>query len=198
MTEPPDEGAPPQRQGEHHREQHHREQGDWEQWDEPVTAWLLTGDCPDRRERSLLLELTTRLLFPTMLTFSLYLLLAGHYGPGGGFSGGLVAGLAFVLRYIAGGRQDVGASVPIRPPVLVGLGLTIAVLSGLAPALAGQPVLDAVVRPFDLPVLGHLEPATSLFLDVGVYLLIVGVVLDLLRSLGVGIERDARSAGEIP
>ena len=149
------------------------------------------------RERSLLLELTARLLFPTMLTFSLYLLLAGHYGPGGGFSGGLVAGLAFVLRYIAGGRQDVGASVPIRPPVLVGLGLTIAVLSGLAPVLAGRPVLDAVVRQVDLPVLGHLELATSLFLDIGVYLLLVGVVLDLLRSLGAGIERDARSAGEI-
>ena len=35
---------------------------------------------------------------------------------------------------------------------------------------------------------------TSLALDVGVYLLIVGVVLDLLRSLGSGIERDAREA----
>lgn len=150
------------------------------------------------RERSVLLEVTTRLLFPTMLAFSLYLLLAGHYGPGGGFSGGLVAGLAFVLRYITGGRQDVGAAVPIRPPVLAGLGLTIAVLTGLAPTLAGRPVLDSVVWQVDLPLLGHLEPATSLCLDVGVYLLIVGVVLDLLRSLGAGIERDARSAGEIP
>ncbi|HEX2297063.1 MAG TPA: MnhB domain-containing protein [Pseudonocardiaceae bacterium] len=149
-------------------------------------------------ERSLLLELTTRLLFPTMLTFSLYLLLAGHYGPGGGFSGGLVAGLAFVLRYITGGPHEVRASVPIRPPVLAGLGLTIAVLSGLAPVVAGQPVLDAVVIQVDLPILGHLDLATSLFLDAGVYLLIVGVVLDLLRSLGAGIERDMRSAGEIP
>ncbi|MGH3908523.1 MAG: MnhB domain-containing protein, partial [Pseudonocardiaceae bacterium] len=141
---------------------------------------------------------TTRMLFPTMLVFSLYLLLAGHYGPGGGFSGGLVAGLAFVLRYIAGERRDVGVSVPIRPPVLVGLGLTIAVLSGLAPVLAGRPVLDGVILQAEVPLLGHLELVTSLFLDVGVYLLILGVVLDLLRSLGAGIERDARSAGEIP
>lgn len=148
------------------------------------------------RERSLLLELTTRLLFPTMLIFSLYLLLAGHYGPGGGFSGGLVAGLAFVLRYIAGERRDAGP-VPVRPPVLAGLGLTIAVLSGLAPVLAGLPVLDSVVWKFAPPLLGQLTLATSLFLDVGVYLLLVGVVLDLLRSLGAGIERDARGAGEI-
>lgn len=152
---------------------------------------------PDRQERSLLLEVTTRMLFPTMLVFSVYLLLAGHYGPGGGFSGGLVAGLGFVLRYIAGQRRDVSAPVPIRPPVLAGLGLTIAVLAGLAPALAGRPVLDGVVLRADLPLLGHFDAATSLVLDAGVYLLILGVVLDLLRSLGAGIERDAHSAGEI-
>jgi multicomponent Na+:H+ antiporter subunit B len=35
------------------------------------------------------------------------------------------------------------------------------------------------------------------FLDVGVYLLIIGVVLDLLRSLGGGIERDMHDAGEV-
>ena len=47
-----------------------------------------------------------------------------------------------------------------------------------------------------VPPLGELDLVTSLFLDVGVYLLIVGVVLDLLRALGSGIERDMRGAGE--
>lgn len=168
----------------------------WEQWDRPREPWLLTGNCPDPTERTLLLETTARIVFPTVLVFSLYLLFAGHYQPGGGFSGGLVAGLAFVLRYIAGGRQDVGATVRVRPPVLVGLGLTIAVLTALAPALFGAPVLSSAIFEVDVPVLGHLELVTSLFLDLGVYLLIVGVVLDLLRSLGAGIERDARAAGE--
>ncbi len=37
---------------------------------------------------------------------------------------------------------------------------------------------------------------TSLFLEIGVYLLIVGVVLDLLRSLGAGVERDMADADE--
>lgn len=170
----------------------------FEQWDEPREPWLLPGSCPDHRERTLLLEMTTRVVFPTVLVFSLYLLLVGHYAPGGGFAGGLVAGLAFVLRYIAGGRADVGAAVRLRPPVLVGLGLTVAVLTALAPALAGEPVLSSAKWTLALPVLGELELVTSLFLDVGVYLLIVGVVLDLLRSLGAGIERDARAAGEGP
>jgi hypothetical protein len=58
-----------------------------------------------------MLEATSRALFPTILVFSIYLLLVGHYGPGGGFSAGLVAGLAFVLRYLAGGSTDPGAVV---------------------------------------------------------------------------------------
>jgi multicomponent Na+:H+ antiporter subunit B len=148
------------------------------------------------RQRTVLLEMTTRVLFPVVLVFSLYLLLVGHYGPGGGFAAGLVAGLAFVLRYIAGGGRDLGAAVGVRPPVLIGLGLTVALLTALAPMLAGAPVLATTKLALDLPLLGHVETQTSVFLDVGVYLLIVGVVLDLLRSLGDGIERDMRDAGE--
>jgi multicomponent Na+:H+ antiporter subunit B len=131
-----------------------------------------------------------------VLVFSLYLLLVGHYGPGGGFAAGLVAGLAFVLRHIAMGGADVRATVPVRPPVIVGSGLSIAVLAAFAPVAFGAPVLASAKMAADLPLLGAISVQTSLFLDIGVYVLIVGVVLDLLRSLGAGIERDMRDAGE--
>jgi len=86
--------------------------------------------------------------------------------------------------------------VTIRPPVLMGVGLTVAVLTALAPILFGASVLTSAKLVVPVPLLGELEIVTSLFLDVGVYLLIVGVVLDLLRALGSGIERDMRGAGE--
>jgi multicomponent Na+:H+ antiporter subunit B len=165
----------------------------FEEWDRPRQAWMLSGDCRGHRQRTLLLEMTTRALFPTVLVFSVYLLLVGHYGPGGGFAAGLVAGLAFVLRYIAGGSD---AAVRVRPPVLIGLGLTVALLAAIAPTVVGAQVLTTTKLALDVPLLGHVETQTSVFLDVGVYLLIVGVVLDLLRSLGAGIERDMRDAGE--
>ncbi|NMI02090.1 MnhB domain-containing protein [Pseudonocardia acidicola] len=174
----------------------------WKQWDEPSEQWMLPGECPIASERTLLLEVATRILFPTVLVFSIYLLLVGHYAPGGGFSGGLVAGLAFVLRYTAGGgadnAADIGARVRIRPPLLVGLGLSLAVLTALAPVAFGAPVLSSAKLTLHVPAIGDVALVTSLILDVGVYLLIVGVVLDLLRSLGSGIERDARAAGERP
>lgn len=162
----------------------------FEEWDLPRREWLLSGRARDPRQRTLLLETATRVLLPTVLTFSVYLLLAGHYGPGGGFSGGLVAGLAFVLRYIAGGSTQLGRAVRVRPPVVVGTGLALAVVAGLFPALLGDPVLSTTKLALDLPLLGHVETQSSLFFDVGVYLLILGVVLDLLRALGAGIERD--------
>ena len=165
-----------------------------EEWDVPREGWLLSGEQREGAVRSLLLEVAARLLFPTMLVFSLYLLLVGHYSPGGGFSGGLVAGLAFVLRHIAGGDVGFGARVRVRPPLVVGLGLAVAVVAGLLPLLLGAPVLSSTKLAADLPLLGTVSVQTNLFLDVGVYLLIVGVVVDLLRSLGAGIERDLREA----
>ncbi len=168
----------------------------FESWDHPRSAWLLPGRCRTPRQRTLMLETTSRALFPTVLVFSVYLLCVGHYGPGGGFAAGLVAGLAFVLRYVAGGSTDPGAVVVVRPPVLMGLGLTVAVLTALAPLLVGEPVLSTAKLVVPVPPLGELELVTSLFLDVGVYLLIVGVVLELLRALGSGLARDMRALGE--
>ncbi|WP_030104774.1 MnhB domain-containing protein [Actinoalloteichus caeruleus] len=163
----------------------------WEEWDTPQEHWLLVGSHRDGRERSLLLEVAARIIFPTVLVLSLYLLFAGHNRSGGGFSGGLVAGQAFVVRYLAGGPMEVRAAVGLRPPVIIGAGLSLAVLTGLAPIFWGEAPLTSAYVSMTLPVLGDVHVVSSLFLDLGVYLLIVGVVCDLLRTLGAGIEEQS-------
>ena len=40
-------------------------------------------------------------------------------------------------------------------------------------------------------LLGHVEFVTSTLFDVGVYLVVVGLVLDVLRSLGAEVDRQA-------
>lgn len=149
--------------------------------------FLLSGTRRPGEPRMLLLELTTRLLMPTILVFSLYLLFVGHYGPGGGFSGGLVAGLAFVLRYMAGGRGEAGDALPVRPSTLIGTGLLISLATAAFPVLRGDAVLTSAVVPVP-----WLEFRTNLLIDVGVYVLIVGVVLELIAALGARIEHDLR------
>ena len=81
----------------------------------PRRRWLAASATLPPERRSVVLEVITRILFHTILVFSLYLLFSGHNEPGGGFAGGLVAGLALVLRYLAGGRYELGEAAPVDP-----------------------------------------------------------------------------------
>lgn len=150
--------------------------------------WLRGTELRDPRDRSLILEVTTRLMFPTMMVLSLYFFFAGHNAPGGGFAGGLVAGLALVLRYIAGGRYEIGEAVPVDAGKLLGAGLVFAVGSALTSILLGAPALSSATFHLTLPLLGDIKFVTALFFDLGVYLIVVGLVLDVLRSLGARLD----------
>jgi multicomponent Na+:H+ antiporter subunit A len=156
----------------------------------PRRRWLAaTATLPPER-RSVVLEVITRVLFHTILVFSLYLLFSGHNEPGGGFAGGLVAGLALVLRYLAGGRYELGEAAPVDPGLLLGSGLLLAGGTGVAGLMLGAEVLQTAILEVTLPVLGDVKLVTSLFFDMGVYLIVVGLVLDVLRSLGAELDRQ--------
>jgi multicomponent Na+:H+ antiporter subunit A len=152
-------------------------------------VWLSGSRAVTPERRSIVFEVVTRLVFHTIVVFSIYLLLTGHNSPGGGFAAGLVTGLALVVRYLAGGRYELAEAAPIDAGALMGTGLCVAAVSGLAPLAFGGAVLQSAVVDLHLWVLGDLHLVTSVFFDVGIYLLVVGLVLDLLRSLGVEIDR---------
>src|SRR6478752_4211254 len=92
--------------------------------------WLVAGRTLAPERRSIIFEVVTRLIFHSMIVFSIYLLLAGHNLPGGGFAGGLTAGLALAIRYLAGGRFELREATPISAGTLLGVGLATAALSG--------------------------------------------------------------------
>ena len=157
--------------------------------------WLSAGATLAPQRRSVMLEIATRLLFHTMLVFSVFLLFSGHNAPGGGFAGGLVAGIALVVRYLAGGRYELGEAAPINAGVLLGSGLFLSAGAGLVPVFFGGTVLQSAVIEFDGGPFGHVKFVTTLFFDIGVYLVVIGVVLDLLRTLGAEIDRQAEEEG---
>ncbi len=153
-------------------------------------AWLVGGQQVKAENRSILLEVIVRILFHTIIVVSIYLLFAGHNGPGGGFAGGLVAGMALVMRYIAGGRWELGAAAPADAGRLLGAGLFLAVGTAVMPLFFNMAPLESTVWEADVPVLGHLEFVSSTFFDIGVYLVVIGLVLDVLRSLGAEVDRQ--------
>ncbi|GAA1482210.1 Na+/H+ antiporter subunit A [Gordonia sinesedis] len=160
--------------------------------DDPIppdrTTWLLGSEFRDPRHRSMILEATTRLIFPTMVVLSVYFFFAGHNAPGGGFAGGLTMGLALVLRYLAGGRYELGEALPVEPGKVLGAGLAIASGTAVTSLFLGAPALSSAVFTVTLPVLGEIKLVTALFFDLGIYLIVVGLVLDVLRSLGARLD----------
>lgn len=157
------------------------------------TTWLRGSAYHDPNERSLVLEVATRTIFPLIMVVSLYFLFAGHNYPGGGFAGGLAAGLGLALRYLAGGRYELGETLPLDSGKILGVGLSLVGGTALASLLLGAPVLSSAVVSFSLPVLGQVNLVTALFFDIGVYLVVVGMVLDVLRSLGVRLDQELES-----
>ncbi|QIX25332.1 Na+/H+ antiporter subunit A [Nocardioides sp. JQ2195] len=143
---------------------------------------------PDRR--SIIFEVVTRLMFHTMVVLSIYLLFAGHNHVGGGFAAGMVTGLALMVRYLAGGRYELDEAAPVDAGMLMGTGLFVATAAALAPLAFGGEVLQSAQVDFHLGPLGEPHVVTSMFFDIGVYLVVVGLILDLLRTFGSRLDRQ--------
>jgi multicomponent Na+:H+ antiporter subunit A len=162
-------------------------------------TWLRGSELRDPRHRSLVLEVATRMIFPLIMVLSAYFFFAGHNTPGGGFAGGLTAGLALVLRYLAGGRYELGETLPLDAGKILGVGLALSAGTAVASLFLGAPVLSSALIQIDVPVLGTVKFVTALFFDLGVYLIVVGLVLDVLRSLGarVDVEMSAQQQSTV-
>lgn len=158
--------------------------------------WLRAGRTLAPQRRSVIFEVVARLLFHTMIVYSLFLLFSGHNNPGGGFAAGLVTGIALIVRYLAGGRYELGEAAPVQPGLLLGSGLFLSAGVGLVALVAGGHVLQSWIIDLHLPLVGDVHLVTSLFFDIGVYLVVVGLVLDILRSLGAELDRQAEAAGQ--
>jgi multicomponent Na+:H+ antiporter subunit B len=132
---------------------------------------------------SLILRSAARLLLPLLLLFSIFLLLRGHNEPGGGFSGGLVAAAAFALLTIATDVPTTRRTLRMSPRLFIGAGLLVAVASGAIGLIGGGVFLTGLWAELPLPGGAKLAVGTPLLFDVGVYLVVIGVVLTIVLSL---------------
>jgi len=135
---------------------------------------------------SSILQTATRLLMPLLLLFAVFLLMRGHNQPGGGFVGGLVVAASFVLYSIAFGVDAARRALLVRSSTLLGIGLLVALVSGLPGVVLGQPFMTSV---WTTIVLGstELDVGTPLVFDIGVFLAVIGVVLTIVFTLAEAI-----------
>lgn len=136
---------------------------------------------------SLILRTASRFLLILLFQFSIFLLLRGHNDPGGGFVGGLVLAAALTLYAVAFDVRSMRRALPCRAQTIIAWGLLAAALSGVWPLFKGQPFMTGQWGHFNILGL-DLHLGTPLLFDIGVYLVVVGVVLLVIVSLAEEVE----------
>ena len=122
-------------------------------------------------------------LFPVITVFALYLLIRGHDLPGGGFAAGITMSIALILQYMASGTRSIEDRLRIRPLTWMGLGLLVAVGTGIGASVFGYPFLTTWFRYVDMPIVGVVPMASALLFDLGVFLLVVGATALMLIAI---------------
>lgn len=132
--------------------------------------------------KTIILRTASNYLLPLLMLFSIFILLRGHYLPGGGFVGGLTASIAFVLHAFANGLENTKTLLKIHPGYLMPVGLLVATLAGLSPMfIDNMPFMTGVWFEDPLPVIGMV--GSALFFDIGVYLVVIGVSLTIIFTI---------------
>ena len=129
-------------------------------------------------------NVVARLLLPLALAVSLYLFLRGHNLPGGGFIAGLVVAVPVLLQYVLSGSDYVEQRLGFDYPRVIGVGLGIAVLTGLGSWLLGYAYMTSHTRYVAVPVLGDVPLASAMAFDIGVYLVVAAGTMLMLAMLG--------------
>ena len=147
----------------------------------------------------MMFAVAARLLLPLATMIGFYIFLRGHNMPGGGFIAGLVLSIAMLMQYMASGFEWTDERRRIDEHLLIGLGVTIAALTGLGSLAFDAPLFTSSFGYFTLPLIGEFELATAMLFDVGVAMTVVGAVMLALAELShiaQRAEKDDDADGE--
>ncbi|WP_029595869.1 Na(+)/H(+) antiporter subunit B [Exiguobacterium chiriqhucha] len=131
-----------------------------------------------------ILQTAAVIIFFIIIVFSINLFFAGHYSPGGGFIGGLMTAAALVLMLLAFDSKTLANVLPVDYRKMTALGLAIAFLTSIHSIFWDRPFLTHAYDKFDLPLLGEQTLHTAITFDLGVYLVVIGVTMTIIQTIG--------------
>jgi multicomponent K+:H+ antiporter subunit A len=143
--------------------------------------------APATTAHPLMLQLIARLVLPFAVLLSVYFYLRGHNLPGGGFIAGLLLAIAVFLMPVAHGQAwyadhtPGGRAIDFRS--WAGWGLVIAAATGIASWALGAPFLTSTYDYPWVPGIGGVPLASASMFDLGVYLVVVGATMVMLKSI---------------
>ena len=131
----------------------------------------------------MMLVVATRLALPIVLVVGIYIFLRGHNEPGGGFIAGLVVAIAILMQYMASGLAWAEARQRADWHAVIAVGALVAAAGGVGSFLADRPFLTSNYGYFRIPPFDYFELSTAMIFDLGVFLVVVGVVMLALSSI---------------
>ncbi len=133
-----------------------------------------------------IVQLVAPRLLPIAVVVAVALIVKGYGDVGEAFGGGVIVALAIGLRYVVLGPERTDRTMPFvrRADIVAAIGLLISLTFGFVGVPFGEAPFTHYPRPGE-PVtrVGTLELTTAVGFDVGLFLLVVGAVVLLIRRL---------------
>ncbi|KOO48529.1 Na(+)/H(+) antiporter subunit B [Priestia koreensis] len=136
------------------------------------------------KSNDIILQTAAKFVTFIIMIFSFYIFLGGHFGPGGGFVGGLLTSSALVLMLLAFDIKTMSTVIPFDYKLLIPIGLLVALGTGVGSFFFHVPFLTHAFGHFTLPIIGETELATATIFDLGVYLVVVGITMTIIQTIG--------------
>lgn len=129
-----------------------------------------------------IIQMTCRMLVPVVQLFALYVLMHGHYSPGGGFQGGVIFGASFILLAVSRDLETALKRLSSRGFILIAaLGIIIYAGHGIvSQALGGQFLEYGKLWPDD-PTKGRYW--AMLGVEIGVFFTVAAIMFGIYANL---------------
>jgi multicomponent Na+:H+ antiporter subunit B len=136
---------------------------------------------------SLMLRTLLGPLVAALQLFAVYVVLHGHYSPGGGFQGGILLAASLILPLLTVGRGSGHPAISVRGAIsLTAAGVLMFTVVGAASMLWGGAMLDYAALPLGPDAAGR-RSLGILLIEVGVTLAVAGAMVSIFYALAGGI-----------
>lgn len=132
---------------------------------------------------SVILQIASKYVRWMLIIFSVIMLVRGHNLPGGGFIGGLLAGLSLAYKGFAFSPSILEKEMKIRPEIFMALGLTLIFISLWPGAVLEGTLMQGIWFTIPIPFTEGYKFGTPFLFDIGVYFAVIGVTILFLFSL---------------
>ena len=134
--------------------------------------------------QSIIVQTICSLLIPFIQLFALYVIFHGHYGPGGGFQGGVLLAVSFILQRLYLGKDVSYRKLsPKLALAFAAIGMLIFGLAGIIPMVTGGAFLDYKNLPIPWVHGAELRYLGILIVEIGIGLAVFGSLVLIFDNL---------------